>query len=126
MSSVSNSSSTKPRVAPDDVARDVDLCLDTVDSRDNSRLLHTLKRGSTLYPVYFGKFDPEDTARLGVTVSGTQVRASGPQLAEFGPLLDEGTVRLAIDSTFPLVDAGRAHARAARGHIQGKIVLTVA
>ncbi|WP_442949207.1 zinc-binding dehydrogenase [Nostoc sp.] len=43
---------------------------------------------------------------------------------EFGRLLDAGTVRVAIDSTFPLADARRAHERAARGHIQGKIVLT--
>ncbi|MET7921599.1 hypothetical protein ABZU45_38475, partial [Streptomyces avermitilis] len=31
-----------------------------------------------------------------------------------------------IDSTFALADAQAAHERAARGHIQGKIVLTVA
>ncbi|WP_411722719.1 zinc-binding dehydrogenase [Paenibacillus peoriae] len=55
----------------------------------------------------------------------TQVRSNGPQLAEFGCLLDAGTVRVAIDSTFPLADARKAHERAAGGHIQGKIVLTV-
>jgi NADPH:quinone reductase-like Zn-dependent oxidoreductase len=31
----------------------------------------------------------------------------------------------AVDSTFPLADARKAHERAARGHLQGKIVLTV-
>lgn len=56
----------------------------------------------------------------------TQVRSNGPQLAELGRLLDDGTVHVAIDSTFPLADARKAHERAARGHIQGKIVLTVA
>jgi NADPH:quinone reductase-like Zn-dependent oxidoreductase len=40
-------------------------------------------------------------------------------------LLDAGTIRVAIDSTFPLADARKAHERASRGHIQGKIVLTV-
>jgi hypothetical protein len=34
-------------------------------------------------------------------------------------------VRVAIDSTFPLADAARAHVHAAKGHLQGKIVLTV-
>jgi NADPH:quinone reductase-like Zn-dependent oxidoreductase len=49
-----------------------------------------------------------------------------PQLAELGRLLHAGTVCVAIDSTYPLADARKAHEQAARGHIQGKIVLTVA
>lgn len=35
----------------------------------------------------------------------TQVRSNGRQLSEFGRLLDAGTVRVGIDSTFPLADA---------------------
>ena len=35
-------------------------------------------------------------------------------------------VRIAIDRTFALADARQAHERAARGHIQGKIVLLTA
>ncbi len=111
---------------PEELAHDVDLVLDTVGGRDSSRFLRTIQRGGALYPVFFGDYDDEETARLGVTVSGTQVRSNGAQLAELGRLLDEGTVRVAIDSTFPLADARAAHERAARGHIQGKIVLTVA
>jgi NADPH:quinone reductase-like Zn-dependent oxidoreductase len=34
-------------------------------------------------------------------------------------------VHVAIDSTFPLAEAREAHQRAARGHLRGKIVLTV-
>ncbi|MER5932445.1 NADP-dependent oxidoreductase [Streptomyces sp. NPDC002054] len=111
---------------PEELVREIDLVLDTVGGRESSRLLRTLKRGGALFPVFFGAFDEEETARLGVTVSGTQVRSNGAQLAELGRLLDAGTVRVAIDSTFPLADARAAHARASRGHIQGKIVLTVA
>jgi len=40
-------------------------------------------------------------------------------------LLDSGTIRVAIDSTYPLAEARKAHERATGGHIQGKIVLTV-
>lgn len=115
---------TKER--PEDVAHDVDLVLDTVGGPDSRRFLRTLKRGGSLYPVYFGEFDDEENARLGVTVTATQVRSHGAQLVELGRLLDAGTVRVAVDSTFPLADARAAHERAARGHIQGKIVLTVA
>ncbi|AXL92911.1 NADPH:quinone reductase [Streptomyces sp. CB09001] len=115
---------TKER--PEEVARDVDLVLDTVGGPDSRRFLRTLKRGGSLYPVYFGQFDDEENAKLGVTVTAAQVRSSGAQLGELGRLLDAGTLRVAVDSTFPLADARAAHERAARGHIQGKIVLTVA
>jgi NADPH:quinone reductase-like Zn-dependent oxidoreductase len=114
---------TKQR--PEDIVRDVDLVLDTVGGPDSRRFLSTLKRGGALYPVYFGEFDDEENARLGITVSGTQVRANGAQLAELGRLMDAGAIRVAIDSTFALADAQAAHKRAAQGHIQGKIVLTV-
>lgn len=110
---------------PEEVAHDVDLVLDTVGGPDSRHLLRTLKRGGALYPVFVAEFDAEETARLGVTTSGTQVRSNGPQLDELGRLFDAGTLRVAIDSTFPLADARRAHERAARGHLQGKIVLTV-
>ncbi|MCZ1005554.1 NADP-dependent oxidoreductase [Streptomyces lydicus] len=115
---------TKER--PEDIVRDIDLVLDAVGGPASRRFLPTLKRGGALYPVYFGEFDDEENAKLGVTVTGTQVRANGAQLAELGRLLDAGTVRVAMDSTFALADAHAAHGRAAQGHIQGKIVLTVA
>ncbi|WP_223594991.1 NADP-dependent oxidoreductase [Neobacillus bataviensis] len=110
---------------PEDIAHDVDLVLDTLGGPTTGRFLRTLKRGGALFPVFIGFSDAEEAAKLGVTVSMTQVRSNGPQLAELGRLLDAGTVRVAIDSTFPLADARRAHERAARGHIQGKIVLMV-
>ncbi len=114
------------KTPPEQVAHDVDLVLDTLGGPSTARFLRTLKRGGALFPVFFGFSDAEEAAKLGVTVSMTQVRSNGTQLAEFGRLLDAGTVRVAIDSTFPLADARKAHERAARGHIQGKIVLTVA
>jgi NADPH:quinone reductase-like Zn-dependent oxidoreductase len=110
---------------PEDVAHDVDLVLDTLGGPTTGRFLRTLKRGGALFPVFLGFSDAEEATNLGVTVSMTQVRSNGPQLAELGRLLDAGTVRVAIDSTFPLADARKAHERAAGGHIQGKIVLTV-
>jgi NADPH:quinone reductase-like Zn-dependent oxidoreductase len=110
----------------EDIVRDVDLVLDTLSGPTTGRFLDTLKRGGALFPVFLGFADAEKAAQLGIMVSMTQVRSNGLQLAEFGRLLDAGTVRVAIDSTFPLAEARQAHERAARGHIQGKIVLTVA
>jgi NADPH:quinone reductase-like Zn-dependent oxidoreductase len=111
---------------PEEVAHDLDLVLDTFGGPTSRRFLRTLKRGGALFPVFFGEFDADEVAGLGVTVSMGQVRSNGPQLAELGRLLGDGTVQVAIDSTFPLAEARAAHERAARGHLQGKIVLTVA
>ena len=110
---------------PEDVVGDVDLVIDTLGGPTTGRFLRTIKPGGALFPVFPGFADAEAAARQGITVSMTQVRSNGAQLAELGRLLDDGTIRVAIDTTFPLSDARSAHERAARGNLQGKIVLTV-
>lgn len=115
------------KTTPEDVVRDIDLVIDSVGGPTTGRFLRTLKRGGALFPVFpLGFSGAEEALKLGVTVSATQVQSSGAQLAEVRRLLDDGTVHVIIDSTFELADARKAHERAARGHIQGKIVLTVA
>jgi NADPH:quinone reductase-like Zn-dependent oxidoreductase len=111
---------------PEDIVRDVDLVIDAVGGPTTGRFLKALKRGGALFPIFpLGFSGAEEAEKLGVTVSATQVRSSGAQLEDVGRLLSDGTVRVAIDSTFPLAEAGKAHERAERGHLQGKIVLTV-
>ena len=111
---------------PEDLVRDVDLVVDAVDGPASGRFLRTLKRGGALFPVFPLGFDGADeAAQRGVTVSSTQVRSSGAQLAQLAALLDDGTIRVVIDSTYPLAEARQAHERAARGSLQGKLVLTV-
>jgi NADPH:quinone reductase-like Zn-dependent oxidoreductase len=114
------------KAAPEDVVRDVDLVIDAVGGSTTGRFLRTLKPGGALFPIFpLGFSGAVEATSLGVTVSATQVRSSGAQLAEVGELLGDGRVRVVIDSTYPLQDAAAAHTRAAAGHIQGKIVLTV-
>ncbi|GLZ46740.1 NADPH:quinone reductase [Actinomycetospora sp. NBRC 106375] len=110
---------------PEEAVHDLDLVLDTVGGPASGRWLRTLKPGGALFPVYLAEYDPEEVAARGVTTSTAQVRSDGTQLAQLGTLLRDGTVRVAIDSTYPLADAAKAHDRAARGHLRGKIVLTV-
>ncbi|ORE98390.1 alcohol dehydrogenase [Aurantimonas sp. 22II-16-19i] len=115
------------RAAPEDTVRGIDLVIDTVGGPDTGRFLRTLKRGGALFPVFpLGFAGADEAERLGVTVSTTQVRSSGAQLAELARFLDDETIRVVIDSTYRLADARKAHERAAQGHIQGKIILTVA
>jgi len=114
------------KTAAEDLVTDLDLVLDAVGGAATGRFLRTLKRGGALFPVFpLGFSDADEAAELGITVSATQVRSSGAQLAEVAKLLDDGTMQVVIDSTFPLADARKAHERAAQGNIQGKIILTV-
>ncbi|WP_137936379.1 NADP-dependent oxidoreductase [Chitinivorax sp. B] len=111
---------------PENFVRDVDLVIDSVGGPSSERFLRTLKRGGSLFPIFpLGFAGADEAARLGIKISATQVRSSGMQLAELAHLLDTGLVRVVIDSIYPLADAYQAHERVARGHIQGKLVLTV-
>jgi len=114
------------RTGAEAVARDVDLVIDAVGGANMERFLNTIKQGGALFLVNpLGFAGHEEATRRGITVSSTQVRSNGAQLAEAGRLLDDGSIRVIIDSTHPLAEASTAHMRASRGGIQGKVVLVV-
>jgi len=115
------------KTAAETVAEDADLVVDAVGGANMERWLTVLKQGGALYLVNpLGFSGHEEAARRGITVSSTQVRSSGTQLAEAGRLLENGTIRVIVDSTYPLADAAIAHQRASCGNVQGKIVLVAA
>ena len=110
--------------AAEDVAKHVDLVIDAVGGANMERFLSVIRPGGALFLVNPMSFSGhKEAADLGIIVSSTQVRSNGTQLAEAGRLLEDGTVRVVIDSTFTLAQASEAHQRASRGSIQGKIVL---
>tara|TARA_R110002020_G_scaffold143867_10_gene316666 strand:- start:390 stop:1385 length:996 start_codon:yes stop_codon:yes gene_type:complete len=114
------------KTAPEDIIGDVDLVIDSIGGPTTTRFLRMIKRGGALFPIFgLGAVGGEEADNRGVTVSTTQVRSSGAQLAELSGLLSNGTIRVVIDSVFALAEARQAHERAAQGHIQGKIVLEV-
>ncbi|MBH0114964.1 NADP-dependent oxidoreductase [Novosphingobium sp. YJ-S2-02] len=113
------------KTAAHEVVRGVDLVIDAVGGADMERFLATLKPGGSLFLVNPTGFEGHAQAReLGITVSSTQVRSNGAQLARAAELLAQGDIKVVLDSRFRLVDTSRAHERALKGGIQGKIVLT--
>lgn len=113
------------KTAADEVVHDLDLVVDAVGGPKTSRFLRTLARGGALFPIFpLGFAAGHEARQRGVTVSATQVRSNGAQLAQIAPLLADGTLRVGIDSQFPLARAREAHERAAAGALRGKIVLT--
>jgi len=91
------------KTPPEGVAHDIDLVLDALGGPTTGRFLRTLKRGCTLFPVYpLGFSDAEKAKRRGIRVSAAQVRSKGAQLTEVAPLLVGRTIRVVLDSTYPL------------------------
>jgi NADPH:quinone reductase-like Zn-dependent oxidoreductase len=114
------------KTPPEDVTHDVDLVIDALGGPSASRFLRTLKPGGALFLVFpLGFTGGDDAEKLSITVSATQVRSNGAQLSELARLIEDGAIRVVLDSVYPLADARSAHERAAQGHIQGKIVLDV-
>jgi NADPH:quinone reductase-like Zn-dependent oxidoreductase len=106
------------------VGQDFDLVMDAVGGPNIERFLSVIRPGGALFLVNpLGFSGQEEAARRGITVSSTQVRSNGAQLAEIGGLLNDGTIRVVIDSEFSLAETSAAHGRASQGSIQGKIVL---
>lgn len=103
----------------------VDHVFDTVGGPEGYRFIDNVKPGGTISPVFLGEYHRERAAELGITFHAGQVHSDGAQLAALAELIDGGRLTVGIDSVFPLVDAAKAHGRAAAGHIQGKIVLQV-
>lgn len=113
------------KIAAETAVKNVDLVIDAVGGLNMERFLTCIKPGGALFLVNpLGFVGQEEALRKNITVSITQVRSNGAQLATAGSLLDDGTIRVVIDSTYPLAMASAAHQRAALGSIQGKIVLT--
>lgn len=101
--------------------------MDVIGGAAAKALLSVIKPGGALFLAFpLGFEDAAVVAERNITVSTTQVRSSGVQLATLARLLDDGSLRPLIDSRFPPADAAKAHARAAREHIQRKTVLDVA
>lgn len=113
------------KTAIEDAAHDVDLVVDTVGGPHGHRFLNVLKKGGMLCPVFFGEYHRDRAAAEGITIQSGQVHSAGGQMAELARLLEGGRLRVGVDSVYPLADASAAHERAERGHIQGKIVLSV-
>jgi NADPH:quinone reductase-like Zn-dependent oxidoreductase len=102
---------------------EVDGVLDLIGGDIATRAWGNVKYGGVLASTLGPPSGANPSAR-GARAVPVFARTDGTQLAELGTLLDNGTVRVVVDRTFPLASAAAAHEALAAG-IQGKVVLTV-
>ena len=109
----------------EEVARDVDVVLDTVGGEVTDRSWGVLKPGGILV-VVAAMPDTEKAATHGVRTSGVQSpELTRPVLEELAKLVESGSLTPQVGPVFPLTDAARAHAVAETGHGRGRMVLQV-
>jgi len=132
----------------EEVLRDCDVVLNSLDGGTLKKSLQVLKPGGTLISIS-GPPDPEFARHLGlsrilelvmrilsfrirrqarrrqVNYSFLFMRASGDQLRQIGSLIETGAIRPVLDRVFPFGSTKEAMAYAERGRAKGKVVVKV-
>lgn len=108
----------------EDIAKDVDVVLDSVGGDTQDRSFTVLKKGGTIVSIV-GPVSAQKAAEHGVRGKSMLVQPSAAQLAEIGALIDQEKVKVVVSHIMPLADAAKAHEQSQTGHTRGKIVLKV-
>ena len=108
----------------EDVARDVDVVLDSIGGDTQARSFGVLKKNGILVSIV-GRPAPQKASDAGVRAAGILVKPDADALAQIARLIDDGQVKPVVSTTLPLAEVARAHELSETGHARGKIVLVV-
>src|SRR6266403_2075100 len=108
----------------EDVARNIDIVLDTIGGETQERSWSVLKKGGNLVSLVQPPSE-EKAKELGVRTAFMAGHPSGAQLAEIAKIVDSGKLAPVIDRILPFSEVRRAHELSQSGHTRGKIVLRV-
>ena len=96
-----------------------DVVLDYIGKEAVEASAPLLRSGSRLVTIAAGK----SAIELGGSV--VWVRPDSAALRELAELIDAGRLRVEVAETYPLDDAADAYRELEKGHVRGKIVVTV-
>lgn len=108
----------------EEVLDQVDVVFDTIGGDTQERSHSLLGAGGRLFSIVASP-DVDKLTASGATGGNFMVQPSRDQLGQIGKLIDEGHVRVLIDSVFPLSDVRAAHDKSQTGRAKGKIVLEI-
>jgi NADPH:quinone reductase-like Zn-dependent oxidoreductase len=109
----------------EDLAKDVDVVLDSVGKDTLQRSYGVVKKGGFIVSLV-ARPDPAELEKHGIHGALLSVTPNSDELADITKLIDDKKIKVIISQTFSLADAAKAQEQAATGHTRGKIVLTVA
>jgi len=109
----------------EDIAKDVDVVLDSVGKDTLARSYGVVKKGGVIVSIV-ARPDKTELDKRGIRGAVLSVEPNADELAEIGKLIDEKKIKVIVSQTFPLSDAAKAQEQVATGHTRGKVVLKVA
>lgn len=110
-----------------EMPHELDVVLDLVGGDTGEQSVPLVHSGGIVIPVPSGASEAtlQAAKEAGIRATGILVEPDGASLTQIAQLVDDGAIRVEIDSTYPLADAAQAHARGETGRARGKIVLEV-
>jgi NADPH:quinone reductase-like Zn-dependent oxidoreductase len=109
----------------EEVARGVDVVLDTIGGDTLERSWGVLRPGGVLVSVV-AQPDEATAAQHGVRGASIFIQPDKSRLVKLAELIDAGHVRPEVSAVLPLAEARQAQELSQSGHVRGKIVLRVA
>ena len=109
----------------EDVAKDVDVVLDSIGKDTLARSYGVVKKGGFIVTLV-ARVDQAELDKHGIRGASLSVKPDSNELAEIGKLIDENQIKVVVSQTFPLADAAKAQEQVATRHTRGKIVLKIA
>jgi NADPH:quinone reductase-like Zn-dependent oxidoreductase len=111
----------------EDVVKDVDLVLNTVDPDTATRSVKVLRAGGTLVSV---AGSPDAAACAAAKVVCTRPNrdtgaSNADMLARIMGLADAGKFKVHVDQSFAMADASQAWAKSRTNHTRGKLIIKV-
>jgi NADPH:quinone reductase-like Zn-dependent oxidoreductase len=111
----------------EDVVKNADLVLNTVDAATNERSIRVVRPGGTLVSIVGA---PNLAACASVKIRCTRPnRDTGAPTADLleriAELADAGKFKVFVEETFSMADAGKAWEKSRAGHTRGKLVIRV-
>lgn len=111
----------------EDLARNVDLVLNTANAETTARSVAIVRPGGTLVTIV-GQTDPAACAAAKIRCARPD-RSTGASnaemLARVGELADAGKFKVHVDGVYDMADAARAWDRSREGHTRGKLIIRV-
>ena len=109
----------------EDVAKDVDVVLDSVGKDTLARSYGVVKKGGFIVTLV-SRLDQAELDKHGIRGASLGVEPNSNELTEIGKLIDEEKIKPLVSQMLPLTEAVKAQEQAATHHTRGKIVLKVA
>ena len=108
----------------EDVAKDVDVVLDSIGRDTLARSYGVVKKGGIIVSLVARPKESE-LEKHGIRGTALNVEPNSEELAEIGKLIDDKKIKVIVSQTFPLSEAMKAQEQVGTGHTRGKIVLKV-